>query len=418
MLRNTLLIAKREYLDRVRSKVFRITTLIVPIGLGAIGFLGVMGTKHMEKTITSLAIVSNNPSLAQQVKASLETGKNKPQTVQVFAPTPPSIRARLDQQVTSHAIGGYLVLDQAPGATVPQATWVSGSATDFIGQAVMRQAVTNGVIRQQLLARGVSDSQIQSLMKSVKLKTMQVKNGRVAASNASRSFAGAYVLILLLYGTVLIYGINTARSVVEEKTSRIFEVLLSTASADELMLGKLLGVGATGLTQVGIWAILLVIYAGSGLAAQIGIHGLASLGITPVEIAFFLVFFVLGFFFYSGMAAALGSSVSAEQEVQQFSFILISPLVVSVFLMMYVMSNPASTASIILSLIPPFTPIIMYMRICAQTPPWWQLALSVGILFASVLAMAWLAARIYRVGVLMYGKRATLPEIIRWLRYS
>jgi ABC-2 type transport system permease protein len=418
MLRNTLLIAKREYIERVRSKVFRITTILVPVGLGAVAFLGAMGGKHIEKTVSHLAIVSNSPALAQQIKASLESGKNKSDSVVVYAPGSAAIRTHLDQQVSSRSIGGYLVVDQTPGEAVPQATWISGSATDFIGQQVMSQAVTNGLVRQELQTRGVSDTEIQSLMDKVKLKTMQIKNGQVVASDASRSFAGAYALILVLYGSVLIYGINIARSVVEEKTSRVFEVLLSTASADELMLGKLLGVGATGMTQMGIWAALLVAFTGSQLAARAGIHGLASLGVTLPELIFFLIFFLLGFFLYSGMAAALGSSVSAEQEVQQFSFILISPLVVSVVLMMYVMSNPASTISVILSLIPPFTPIIMYMRICAQTPPWWQLALSVALLFASVLGMAWLAARIYRVGVLMYGKRATLPEIIRWLRYS
>jgi ABC-2 type transport system permease protein len=177
-------------------------------------------------------------------------------------------------------------------------------------------------------------------------------------------------------------------------------------------------VGATGLTQMGIWAALVAGYAGSALAATQGIHGLGSLGITKLELAFFAIFFLGGFYLYSAMAAALGSSVSGEQEVQQFSFILISPLVVSVVMMMYVMQNPSSPTSVILSLLPPFTPIIMYMRICAQTPPAWQLALSVVLLLGSVLGMVWLAARVYRVGVLMYGKRATLPEIIRWLRYS
>jgi len=173
-----------------------------------------------------------------------------------------------------------------------------------------------------------------------------------------------------------------------------------------------------GLTQMAIWAALVVFYAGSQFAAAQGIHGLASLGITKAELAFFGIFFLGGFYLYSALAAALGSAVSAEQEVQQFSFILISPLVVSVFLLGYVLGNPNSTGAVVLSLIPPFTPIIMYMRICAQMPPLWQVWLSIALLAGSVWAMVWLAARIYRVGVLMYGKRATLPEMIRWLRYS
>jgi len=418
MLRNTLLIAKREYLERVRSKVFRFTTILVPVGAVGLAIVGGIGGKKMEAGVRNLAIVSDNPVLAQDVKAALEKAEFPPKTVDVFAPASPADLAQLNQRVADHQIGGYLVVNEAPGQVTPDASWISGSATDFIGKEEMQTAVSNGLVREQLLARGMTDAQVQVLMKEVKLQTKQVKRGVVVDADTSRSFAGAYALIFVLYGAVLIYGINIARSVVEEKTSRIFEVLLSSATADELMLGKLLGVGATGLTQMGIWAILLVLYAGSSFAAAQGIHGLAALGVTRAELIFFGVFFIGGFYLYSGLAAALGSSVNGEQEVQQFSLILISPLVASVALFPYVLGNPGSTASVILSLLPPFTPIIMYMRICSQMPPAWQIALSVVLLFASVFGMVWLAARIYRVGVLMYGKRATLPEMLRWLRYS
>ncbi|MGC2635698.1 MAG: ABC transporter permease [Acidobacteriaceae bacterium] len=418
MLRNTLLITKREYLERVRSRIFRVTTVLVPLGMGGIALLGGLGGKKMEAGVQKLAVVANNPVLAEQVKAGLEGREHSPKSVEVVAPPTDADLARLNQEVSDRQINGYLLIDDQPGQAIPRATWISGSSTDFIGKAQMADAVSNGVVREQLLQRGVSDSQVQALTKEVKLETKQVKHGQVVASDTERSFAGAYMLILVLYAAVLIYGINIARSVVEEKTSRIFEVLLSSASADELMMGKLLGVGATGLTQMAIWTLLVVGFAGSQLAANQGIHGLSSLGITKPELIFFAVFFLLGFFLYSALAAALGSTVSGEQEVQQFSFILISPLVVSVVMLPYVLGNPGSTLSVVMSLLPPFTPIIMYMRICAQMPPYWQILLSVALLAGSVLGMVWLAARIYRVGVLMYGKRATLPEMMRWLRYS
>jgi len=417
MLKNTLLIAKREYVERVRSKVFRITTALVPIGMAGMAYLGSMGTHRIEQGLDQVAIVSNSPELAQQVEAALLSSQHPPRGVEVYAPATPADVARANHEVETHQISGYLQLSDATG-NPEDATWVSGSSTDFVGQAVMANAVTNGLVRQELMAHGMSDEQVQALTRHAKITTMQVKNGQTVTGDAGRSFAGAYALILVLYGAVLIYGINIARSVVEEKTSRIFEVLLSTASADDLMLGKLLGVGATGLTQMAIWTGLLVVSAGSQIAATHGIHGLESLGITRPELIFFGVFFLLGFFLYSALAAALGSTVSGEQEVQQFSFILISPLVISVFMLPYVLGNPSSTTSVVLSLLPPFTPIIMYMRICAQMPPYWQVLLSVALLGASVLGMVWLAARIYRVGVLMYGKRATVPEMLRWLRYS
>jgi ABC-2 type transport system permease protein len=417
MVRNTLLIARREYLERIRSKVFRITTILVPVGMVGMTFLVAASGKKLEG-VQNLAIVSNNPSLAQEVKAALNDGSFAPKLVEVYAPATDADVAQVKSQVASHTIGGYLTLQTVAGETEPEATWISGSSINLVGKAQMESAVRSALIREELVARGVPQDQVHGLMKETKLETKQLKNGTPVSSDSEKSFAGADTLIIVLYASVLIYGINIARSVVEEKTSRIFEVLLSTASADSLMLGKLLGVGAVGLTQMGIWGALLVFYAGSAMAATQGIHGLGSLGITRAELAFFAVFFLGGFFLYSGLAAALGSSVSGEQEVQQFSFILISPLVVSVVLLPYVLANPNSTTAVVLSLLPPFAPIIMYMRICAQMPPAWQVALSVVLLFGSVWAMVWLAARIYRVGVLMYGKRATLPEMIRWLRYS
>jgi ABC-2 type transport system permease protein len=420
LLRNTLLIAKREYVERIRSRVFRITTLLVPVGMGGLAVLGGLGGRKLAGP-ENMAIVSSSSRLANDVRATLaegEAGAPAPQRIEVYAPATAADMAALQQQIAAHQIAGYLEIDVVPGEDVPDATWVSSSSVDFFHREEMEGALRSALIRRELLARGMGPSQVQEIMQQVHLKTMQVKNGSVVASNSERSFAGAYGLILVLYASVLIYGINIARSVVEEKTSRIFEVLLSTASPDSLMLGKLLGVGAVGLTQMGIWALLLLFYAGSAFAAAHGIHGLASLGLTRSELIYFPIFFLGGFFLYSGLGAALGSSVSAEQEVQQFSFILISPLVVSVVLLPYVLGNPSSTASVVLSLIPPFTPIIMYMRICSQTPPLWQVALSIALLAASVWSMVWLAARIYRVGVLMYGKRATLPEMLRWLRYS
>lgn len=418
MLKNTLLIAKREYLERVRSRVFRITTVLVPLGMGGIALLGGIGSKHIEAGVQNLAVISNDPVLAEQVKASLNDSEHPPKQIDVYAPATQADVAMANGEVSNHTISGYLEIESVPGHSAPNATWVSGSSTDFIGKDQMEGALRSGMVRVQLLHYGMPTDKVQNLLKDVKLKTMQVENGQAVSSDTGKSFAGAYALVLVLYGAVLIYGINIARSVVEEKTSRIFEVLLSTASADELMLGKLLGVGATGLTQMAIWTALVGGFAGSQLAAARGIHGWSSLGITQAELIFFIIFFVLGFYLYSALAAALGSTVSGEQEVQQFSFILISPLVISVVMMMYVMGNPSSTFSVVMSLLPPFTPIIMYMRICAQMPPAWQIVLSIVLLLGSVLGMVWFAARIYRVGVLMYGKRATLPEIVRWLRYS
>jgi ABC-type Na+ efflux pump permease subunit len=144
----------------------------------------------------------------------------------------------------------------------------------------------------------------------------------------------------------------------------------------------------------------------------------ASLGISATRLIFFVLFYLLGFLFYSALSAAFGASAGSEQEIQQFSFLLALPMIACLVLMTYIFGNPDAPAVVALSLFPPCAPIVMYVRMAAQMPPMWQLALSVALMAAAVWAMLWIAARIYRVGILMYGKRATLPEILRWLRSS
>ena len=151
LLRNTLLIAKREYLERVRSKVFRITTLLVPLGMGGLGMLGALSGKKLEG-VQSLAVVSNNAELAQEVKTALDEGAFPPKQVEVFAPATDADEALVKSQVASHQIGGYLMLETVPGETQPDSTWISGSSINLVGKAQMESAVRSAMIREQLVA--------------------------------------------------------------------------------------------------------------------------------------------------------------------------------------------------------------------------------------------------------------------------
>jgi ABC-2 type transport system permease protein len=250
------------------------------------------------------------------------------------------------------------------------------------------------------------------------IQTMQIREGRLTPSNSLKSFFGAYAMMFLIYFTVVFYGMNVARSVVEEKTSRIFEVLLSTVRPQALMAGKLLGVGAAGLTQMAIWFLLVSTIVGTSGGASLGPGGLAAFGIHPQQLFFLAAYFLLGFFFYSAIAAAVGASVSSEQEIQQFSIVIVAPLTVGMVLISYIVGNPTALPVVLLSLFPPCAPIVMFLRMSSQMPPAWQIALSMVLMLLSIWAAIWVASRIYRVGILMYGKRATLPEILRWMRYS
>jgi ABC-2 type transport system permease protein len=416
-MRNILLIAKREFLERIHSRVFRTTTILVPLGVVAVMLASHVIAKKAGG-LNHIAIASDNASLATITKEQLMASQHPPQSVQVVSPATPAARDQLTQQLDADKLDGFLWITEKPGQSRPEATYYTRNSSDFFSQALLESSLSVATVRQELVSRGLSPSEAKTIVKRVKISTLQVKSGKAVKTNAQRNFMGIYALVFILYGVVLFYGTDAARSVTEEKSSRIFEILLSVTPADNLLMGKLLGVGAAAMLQVAIWVGLTLVASSTQLAAQIGLHGLSSLGITIPELIFFVIFFILGFFFYSSLSSALGATANSAQEVQQFAFFIISPLIISVVMMAYVMTNPNSITSIILSLIPPFTPIIMYLRICSQTPPWWQIGLSIALLVGAIWGMIWIAARIYRIGILMYGKRPTLPEILRWLRYS
>ena len=422
-----LLIARREYLERIRSRVFRVSTVLIPMIFAVIFGIGYLsgrvggGPKH-------LVVASNDRALAESVQAELLAAPNADDqgrrdrsaqlTVEVQAPVAENEATALNSQVESKQIDGYLWLKVEPGATRPEATYVSRGSADFVGRGRMHDAIINAAIRAELSKRGATHDDIDTLFKNIDLKTLQVKNGKAEPADASKGFWGAYVMAFLLYFAVVFYGVNVAQSVVAEKTSRVFEVLLASARPESLMLGKLLGVGAVGLTQMGVWIVFLLLLNSSSLWMTLGMGGLAAYGVTPLQLVFFLLYFVLGFFFYSAFSAGVGATVNQESEVQQFNMIIVLPQVIGLVLIVYILGNPSAWPVVLLSLFPPCTPIVMCLRMAAMQVPAWQLALSLLLMVLSIYGMVWVASRIYRVGILMYGKRPTLPEILRWVKYS
>jgi ABC-2 type transport system permease protein len=426
-MREALLIARREYLERIRSKAFRISTVLIPLFFALIFGVGALSGK-LSGGARRVEVASNDPLLAQSVRAELmaadnavaETRKDPSSrlTVDVKAPLTEGDLAALNAEVESKQIDGYLWLNLRPGTTRLEATYTSRGSADFVGKDRMQDAIGHALVREELVKRGATSEEIQALLKDVDLKTQQVKNGTAVAADASKGFWGAYIMAFMLYFAVVFYGVNVAQSVVAEKTSRVFEVMLASAKPESLMLGKLLGVGAVGLTQMAIWIVFILILSTSSLWMTFGLGGLAAYGVTPLQLIFFVLYFILGFFLYSALSAGLGATVSQESEVQQFSMIIVLPQVIGLALIVYILSNPGAWPVVLLSLFPPCTPIVMCLRMAAMAVPAWQLALSLVLMVLSIYGMMWVASRIYRVGILMYGKRPTLPEILRWLKYS
>lgn len=414
---DALLIAQREYLQRVRSKAFLFTTLAFPLLLGIIFGGGFFATSQSQtRSSPSLVIASNDLDLAQDVRANLENDADPRHTVTVIAPASPAEHDQLRRAVEERHFGGLLWLESVPGTTQPKAFYESGNRGSGSSTILLQNAITLAVTRRELAAQGLTRDAIDRAIQPIQLTIVHLKSSQF---HSVLNYAAPYLMALVLYFSVIYYGMNVARSVVQEKTSRVFEVLLATTRPQSLMAGKLLGVGAVGLTQIAIWLALALLWAKPAMV-RFGVAGasLAELGISFSQIAFFVLFFLLGFLFYSAVAAGFGACLDSEQEIQQFSFIIVLPMVVCLVLTPTILEHPGGTLAVALSLFPPCTPIVMFLRMSAQAPPAWQVWLSLVLMGAAIWAALWIAARIYRVGILMYGKRPTLPEIARWMRYS
>jgi len=412
---NTLLITKREYLERVRTKAFVFMTLLVP-GIMALSFGAAYLTAQHAGGDQHIAIASNDAALAVAVRDQLTDSKTAPIHADVIAPANESQQDALIQRVNDKQLDGYLWL----GATAGQATEVqydTHSAPDMFVSSRIQDAVDSAQVRMNLEDKGFKKADVDRLMKQVTVKTAQVKDGKVVTSDAGKSFWTGYLMMFLLYFSVTYFSMNVARSVIQEKTSRIFEVMLATVKPNDMMAGKMLGVGAAGLTQIVIWVLLAAAVSFGTLVAH-GAAGQIHLGVSWLQVTAFCVYFLLGFTLYSAIAAAAGACFNAESEVQQMSIAIVLPMLVAMLSYGYITSSPNAPYSVILSIFPLTAPLAMFLRMLAQTPPLWQIALSVVILLLTIYGTLWVAARIYRIGILMYGKRPTLPELLRWLRYA
>jgi ABC-2 type transport system permease protein len=414
-MRDILLIARREYQEQVRGRAFKITTILIPVIFAAIIAISVLAGKYSGSG-KHFVVAANNAALAEDMRAQLLSDKDANLTVDILAPASDSDREKLVDQVSQKQIDGYLWLTQdANGQTT--AIYAGRSTGDFSTASRLSGALDKAILEQQLTNRGLSSDTVTALTKGVKIKTRQVRDGREVDSSTLGSFFAAYVMAFLLTFTVMMYGMNVGRSVIQEKTSRIFEVMLSTVEPKSMLAGKLIGIGAVGLTQLAIWAAAAAIFSSTAVAATL-MTGEFQIHVSIPEIILFAVYFLLGYALYSTLFAGLAATCESEQELQQYAPLAAVPVWLSFSMITFIMSNPNSFWSVVVSLFPPCAPIAMFLRIASQFPPIWQIALSLVLLLLSVVFVVWFSSRIYRIGILMYGKRATIPEMLRWLRYS
>ncbi|MFN7942446.1 MAG: ABC transporter permease [Thermoanaerobaculia bacterium] len=433
----TMLVAKREYVTRIQTKAFWITTLLMPLLMGALVFLPSLILMKSSAKL-SLAIVDETGKVGAKIGERLKgNGEGKPDAakgarrrgadqrtefvveVRDAAADRVAQRAALDQEVLGGKLDAWVWVP-ATGLADSKVEYHATSVSNFITQSVLEGALTDVMSATRLADAGIDQVRVAELTHRVDLETIRVSKEGSRAEAGMAGFFLAYLLFFLLYAIMMAYGQQVMTGVLEEKTSRIVEVMISTVRPFELMLGKLAGIGAVGLTQLLLWlGTMAVLTTPAAIGAIVSLPEefhlpQISLGV----VLHFLALFVLGFFLYASFYAAIGAACNDMREAQQLASAGVMFLVAPVLFMMPVINAPDSPLAVSLSLVPPLTPLLMLLRIAVKTPPVWQLALGYLMTGGFTLFMVWVCARIYRVGILMYGKRPTVPEMLRWVRHA
>ncbi|MDB4885852.1 MAG: hypothetical protein JWN79_1290 [Gemmatimonadetes bacterium] len=430
---------KREYLERVRSKWFLIVTLLGPVFFGTITVLPtVIAARTQSSTdMANIAIIdASGMGMGDRIAAALKQAYPLSPNADVRAVAADAVPREEDRallQVQHKELRGYLVLDSST---------VAGRSAHYAGRnagSLGDVGALGAIVRQQVLAQRLTneglDANRVARLTGVRLDLVTEKVGDQGREKGSGlgAVAVGYLIAFLLYMMIIIYGQMILRGVMEEKTTRVAEVVVSSVSTDTLLAGKVLGVGAVALTQVLAWLglsfamatylvpMLLTRLAGPGAAGGPTSAAAVMAALPSLSLGSGLAmlgFFLLGFIFYSSLFAAVGAMVNSQEDAQQAAMPVMLLLVSSIVFMTPILTQPNSSFARVMTVIPFSAPILMPMRMILVSVPWYEVAGSlVGVGLAALVAI-WLSARIYRVGLLMYGKRPSFAELARWVRYA
>ena len=432
-MRNLKLIIRREYMARVRNKTFIIMTFLSPLILVGMFFLIAYLSMLNNSEVKVIAINDQSGAFTGQFE-----NTDNIEYLDLSAITLENAQ-EIVKQKGYHGV--LYIPDIENNAELAGAIQFYGKESPGFGTLQqMERVITEKLTTRELIARGVDVSQIESAEASVNIQIQNFEGQRTSrmSSYIKMIFGGAAGYLLMMF--IIIYGNMVMRSVIEEKTNRIIEIIVSSVKPVQLMLGKILGTSLAGITQFAIWVVLgtlLMFVAATFTGVDMvppptgtpeGLEAMASNEMQQLMadiynlpmlslIIFFLVYFIGGYFLYSAIYAAIGAAVDSETDTQQFMFPIILPLMLGIYVGFFsVIENPHGTVSTIFSMIPLTSPIVMLMRIPFGVP-WWELAISVLLLILTNALILWLAAKIYRVGILMYGKKPTYKELYKWLKY-
>jgi ABC-2 type transport system permease protein len=447
-MRKFLAVVKREYTKLVWAKTFIIGTLLAP--LMSIGFMVVPALMFsIEGDAVRVAVVDQSGKLFTPISASLLTGKKREQQssrdavvsgvnqsqeerarqtaeqmngrflveeIKIGDKSLDQIKRELDARLLDQSLDAYVVVPQQYEQEDFQL--FARNTSDFIAQARIEDALNDAVREARISEANLSREKLEDINREINLTSTRVtESGK--SEDSGNGFLLYFVVGLLIYLVLAIYGQTIMGAVVEEKETRIAEILFSSARPFTLLMGKLVGVGLVALTQLGIWVVS---------AALIGVYGFAQLqrsgvdislpSVSPFFVAGLFIFFILGFFTYATIYALIGSMVTTVQEGGQLAFPPILLLLSALYSAFPVIRSPNSDFAFWFSIMPFVSPIVMPVRLAIQTPPLWQILLAILLNLATIFALVWVASRAYRIGMLMYGKKATIPEVLKWIRQA
>ena len=442
-MRKFLAVVKREYVQRVRTRFFIVATVLGPLVMA--GFTIVPGMMIGMKSggPTRLAIVDQTGKMSARVKKELINGKQPDDDEEQTRDQPPvgntnrkeqinqaarrfhgsyqveevplngrtidEVRKDLETRIQDRELDGYIVLPPNLLET-GEAEFRARNAGDPFTSNYVRGAISAAVRGQRLADARIDEKSVETASQPIDLKTFG------SGGQENRGQAGFYLVFgvgLLIYMSVLLYGQVVLGAVIEEKETRIAEILFSSIRPFPLMMGKLIGVSLVALTQFAIWGVAFLTFSAAMVAASP-----VSLHVPPMLFLYLGVYFLVGYFIYATIYALVGTMVTTTQEGGQLAMPVVLMLIAGLFLSFNIIRSPNSPLAFWSSMFPFFAPITMLVRIVTETPPFWQIALSLAICLATAVGLIWLTSRIYRVGMLMTGKKATIPEVWKWVRQA
>jgi ABC-2 type transport system permease protein len=443
-MKKILLIIEREYLSRVKKKSFIVMTILAPLIIALFyGLIIYFSIQGVTGSFSRIAVVNENKTLNEKLKS------NKNRSYSYVNMPLAKLKSTLKDSKYDYIL--YLPdfeLDHPQGIEILGSKQAGMTLSDRISDDI-EELIRN----QKLKQSGLQQSDLDKLKSSVDLSVKKIgESGQDEESSAGASTIIAYVAGILMFMFIMLYGIQVMRGVIEEKTSRIIEIMISSVKPFQLMMGKIIGIALVGLTQFILWIIFTTIIStvavkvfvsekdlekniqqttmsqGGGKKATLDaasasnpMHkvqkSLANLNVSKI-VTVFLFFFLGGYLFYSALYAAIGSAVDSETETQQFMLPVMMPLFLGYALSLSVVTNdPYGPIAFWLSMIPFTSPIAMMVRLPYGVPDW-QLALSMALLVLGFIGTVWVASKIYRVGILMYGKKTSMKEMIKWFTYK